>query len=238
MIDLFKLLIAASLLISQLTQAACINETDLKQINEQELQYMLNRVPPAFKHAVQDQQITYTHRVEDAQNCVVSVDIKLPQAHITEAQAELDADPSKKILLFAQGYSLPEKTEVTAQYRVNSNSLMADPSEILQSGTLGKLRASIEMMYSLITQKRLNDLSQKTEVQWSKKDLEAGINACENAKKDKQYCTCNVNFFAQSLAPRDYENFQYSQSNPYAFASVNNAFVSDLVQKSELACKK
>ena len=227
----------ASFFVMHLAQAACVKDTYLKQLNEQEVQYMLNRVPPAFSHAVQDQQIIYTHHVEDQQNCIVSVHIQLPQAHITEAQAKLDSDPSKKILLFAQGYSLPDKTEVMAKYSLDPHTLMANTNETLQSGELGKLRASIEMMYSLITEKRLNELSQSVNLQWSQPDLDKSIKACESSKKSKQYCECNVQFFAQHLQPRDFENLQYSQSNPYAFASVKNDFLSELTQKNESACK-
>ncbi len=237
MINLLRLLTTASFFVMHLAHAACIKDTELKQLNEQEIQYMLSRVPPAFSHAVQDQQIIYTHHVEDQQNCIVTVIIHLPQAHITEAQTKLDSDPSKKILLFAQGYSLPDKTEVMAKYSLDPHTLMANSNETLQSGELGKLRASIEMMYSLITEKRLNELNKSITVQWSQHDLDKSINACESSKNNKQYCECKVNFFAQHLQPRDFENLQYSQSNPYAFASVNNAFLSELAQKNEFACK-
>ena len=235
--NLLRLLTIASFFAIHSTHAACVSNTDLKKLNEQELQYMLNRVPPAFSHAVIDQQIIYTHKLEDEQNCVVMVVIKVPQAHITEAQIKLDLDPSKKILLFAQGYSLPEQTEVSAKYSINPSTLMANAKETLQSADLGKLRASIEMMYSLITEKRVNEVSQSVDFPWSAHDLDGNIKACEIAKKNKRYCECNIHFFAQHMQARDFENFQYSRSNPYAFASVKNDFLSDLAKKSDLACK-
>lgn len=216
--------------------AACADDATLKKVNEKELQYMLNRVPPAFSQAVEDAQITYQHAVADAQTCEVTLTVVFPESHLQEAQSALDADLSKKILLAAQGYSLPEKTKVSATYSLNIENLSAKPQETLQSGALGKLRASVEMMYSLITQKRLNNLTEKTITNWSTQALEKAMNGCQTMDKTKSLCDCKLQFYAKSISPRDYENLLYSQSNPYAFASTKNAYLSQLAETSEKNC--
>ena len=92
-------------------------------------------------------------------------------------------------------------------------------------------------MYSLTKEKRLNELIQNKNVKWSAQELDENINSCEISKNNKAYCECTINFFSQYIQPRDYEMFQYPQSNPYAFASIKNDFLSELVQKSHLTCK-
>ncbi len=216
--------------------AECVDDATLRKVNEKELQYMLNRVPPAFSHAVEDAQITYQLTVADAQTCDVTLTVTFPESHLQEAQSALDADLSKKILLAAQGYSLPEKTNVSATYRLNVNTLSANPQEILQSGALGKLRASVEMMYSLMTQKRLNALTEKPISPWSTQALENAMSDCQALGKSTSFCDCKVQFYAKSITPRDYDNYLYSQSNPYAFASTKNAFLSQLTESSEKNC--
>ena len=216
--------------------AECVDDATLKKVNEKELQYMLNRVPPAFSHAVEDAQITYQHTVADAQTSDVTLTVTFPESHLQEAHSALDADLSKKILLAAQGYSLPEKNNVSATYSLNFKTLSANPQETLQSGALGKLRASVEMMYSLITQKRLNAVTEKPITTWSTQALEKAMNGCQTPDKTKSLCDCKVQFYAKSIAPRDYENLLYSQSNPYAFASTNNAYLSQLAETSEKNC--
>lgn len=216
--------------------AACVDDATLKKVNEQELHYMLNRVPPAFSHAVEDAQITYQHTVADAQTCDITLTVAFPESHLQEAQSALDADLSKKILLAAQGYSLPENTNVSATYSLNIENLLANPQETLQSGALGKLRASVEMMYSLITQKRLNALTEKPISPWSTQALEKAMNGCQTPDKTKSFCDCKVQFYANSISPRDFDNLLYSQSNPYAFASTKNAFLSQLAETSKKNC--
>ena len=63
--NLKRILAFSSFFVVQLTNAACLKETDLKQLSDQELKYMLNRIPPAFSHAVLDQQITHIHTIEN-----------------------------------------------------------------------------------------------------------------------------------------------------------------------------
>lgn len=219
-------------------QAECVDDATLKKVNEKELEYMLNRVPPAFSHAVEDEEITYQHSVTDAQTCAVTLTVSFQESHLQEAESALDADLSKKILLAAQGYSLPETTNISATYGLNLKDLSANPESILQSGALGKLRASVEMMYSLITQKRLNGLTQKQVSPWSTEALKKNIHTCKKGNKSEQDCACKVNFYSSFISARDYENLLYSQSNPYALAATNNQFLSDLAQKSEQNCMK
>jgi hypothetical protein len=235
---LLAIFFSACILNSSHSYATCVDDEALRKINDRELEYMLGRVPPAFSQAFDDMQLYYQHAIADVQACTVTVTVTFPETHIQEAEAELNSDISKKILLAAQGYSLPEKSTISATYSINAKTLSANPPEILQSGALGKLRASVEMMYALITQRRLNTLAKKPISEWSDHAVEKNINTCKTTLKNANNCACLVKFYAGFVTPRDYENLLYSQSNPYAFASIKNAFITDLAQKSTQHCSQ
>ena len=74
--------------------------------------------------------------------------------------------------MFAQGYNLPDQPDLTVTYSVDPKTLMLNSNETSQAADLGRLRASIELMYSLIKEKRINELIQNNSVKWSAQELD------------------------------------------------------------------
>jgi len=143
-------------------QAECLDSNTLQKVNNNEISYMLGRIPPAFSDAVADKKITFKMHVADTGTCKVNFEVTLPESDVREANLLLAADPAKKIILFSQGYVLPETTVLNAAFSVDPASLHVNHTDTLQSGELGKLRASIEMMYAMLTQKRA-DIDEKAQ---------------------------------------------------------------------------
>lgn len=191
------------------------------------MNYMIGRIPPAFRHAVEDQRVSLDMKLDVAsssETCMVSETIIIPQEDIAEANKLLEADPAKQILLFSQGYSLPSDTKIEASFKVSPNNLEINNQDILHTGALGKLRASVEMMYAMLSQQQ----AEKTETAetlkpWSeafKKKTSEDCLSKFQAKGDlKQACQCRSSELEKHYSERRLDNLEYVLSNPYAQAT-------------------
>jgi len=238
--SLFTLLSRLSLLSMALVSApvwACPTTQDLSTLSQHEMQYMLQRIPPAFADAVADQQVKGMMSLEQADDCRVRWQVSLPAADLAEAQAVLQADPAKQIMLSAQGYQIPESTTVEARFSVDPTSLKPLHQETLQTAELGKMRASIELMYAMLTQARAN---QQTAGQlWAEKDLQTVQDSCQQRYQSaevKTACGCYVQGLAAQYTVRQVMYNQYLASNPYAFASGNGGAYKQLEKSLQKSC--
>lgn len=229
--------------LSQLSDAACLNATQLQTFQQREQNYLLNRIPPAFAHAVSDQQVTLNVTEKQDEPCTALLTLSLPAAHLQEANAVLDADPAKKIMLSAQGYTIPATTPIEATFTVVPASLEIPAPETLQTSALGQLRASVELMYSLITQARAN-LKENAEntVPWSTAYQQTNTQRCSEKLKAQagqdmaSACTCQANTLAKHVSERQMAYIDYVRSNPYAVATGNSQYYADLERQSQAAC--
>lgn len=229
--------------LSQLSEAACLNPSQLETLQKNELSYMLNRVPPAFAHAVSDQQVTLKVTEQQADPCTAALVVNVPEAHLKEAQAVLEADPAKNIMLAAQGYAIPTTTSLEANFKVVPASLEIPSAEILQTAALGQLRASVELIYSLITQARANlaDNAQNA-TPWSTAYQQANTKRCSEKYKVQTgqdiagACACQANTLAKHVSERQMEYIDYVRSNPYAMATGSSQYFARLESQTLLAC--
>lgn len=229
--------------LSQLSDAACLNPSQLESLQKNELSYMLNRIPPAFAHAVSDQQVTLKVTEQQADSCTAALVVNLPEAHLKEAQAVLDADPAKSIMLAAQGYAIPSNKSLEANFKVLPSNLEIPSAETLQTAALGQLRASVELMYSLITQARANlpnDVQNSTP--WSTAYQQTHTKRCSEKYTVKSgqdmagSCACQANTLAKHVSERQMEYIDYVRSNPYAVATGSSQYFARLEGQALLAC--
>lgn len=219
-------------------QATCLDNNALQKLKNNEVEYMLGRIPPAFSDAVADKKIEFKMQVAEADTCLVSFEVTLPESDVKEANLMLAADPAKKIILFSQGYILPETTTLNAAFTVDPVSLQAGHADILQSGELGKLRASIEMMYAMLTQQRANiDEKMQNTQPWSTEFRQQQQTKCTQQFASTPQlgagCECQINKTAAIASERQMRYVEYVDSNPYAQAtgaSKNFAAVKSQIQ--------
>lgn len=215
---------ATMLLIANAAVQACLSEQALKTLADKEMQYMLQRIPPAFADAVADQQIVGNMSLVSTQPCLAHWQLQLPVAEIAEAQALLQADPAKQIMLAAQGYQIPDAAENGADFSVDSSHLQPLHADTLQTASLGKLRASVELMYAMLTQARADAVS--TPEPWASQDQQSLVQACQQrypAEQMNQACACYAQGLAEKYSYRQVRYNQYLSTNPYAFATGNGA---------------
>jgi hypothetical protein len=216
--------------------AGCLSNDQLGQLTQKEVSYLTEKIPPVFKHTLQANQINVTVQGVDDEACKASLVVMLPQADIDEANAILDAQPAKKIMLSAQGYALPQGTEHQAMFSVDSDKLAIADADILQTAPLGKLRASLELMYAFLTQKRAEVTQmQLNDVPWTNEIKQQELTNC-GSSRTSAVCACMVDQYALKIPANQMEYIQYVRTNPYALAMGANQVYEEIKQKAEVVC--
>ncbi len=216
-------LLALCLMSALPTAHACLDAGALKTLAEREISYMTQRIPPAFADAVSDQLIIGHMQLVQAEPCQAKWVLNLPASDIAEAQALLDAQPAKQIMLAAQGYAIPAQTQLEAVLNVDAQHIQPKAKEELQTAELGKLRASVELMYAMLTQARADQQTQAVAA-WSAAEVTRLNTACAqqfSADNVTQACECRTQGISKQYTLRQVTYNQYLSSNPYAFATGN-----------------
>lgn len=232
---MFKFVLLGTLCFAH-AAAACVDAQTLQQLNQQELLFLSGRIPPAFADAVEDGLIQSSMQLQDAQACRVVWQILLPQADIDAARQVLDAQPARQIMLNAQGYQLPDSPHQQAVFTLDAAHSTALKSETLQTAPLGKLRASVELMYSMLTQQRADAPLSAVFVPWQPTQMQAALNQCASAGQTESACRCQIEHLSAQLAYRQWRYYQYLLSNPYAFASGQGQTIQSLERESRRMC--
>jgi hypothetical protein len=161
----------------------------------------------------------------------------LPAADIAEAQALLQAEPAKQIMLAAQGYQIPEHGHIEADFAVDPATLQPARKDILQTAPLGKLRASVELMYAMLTQARTNP--QANHIAWTPAELQSAQASCQQqfqASSRKDACDCYSRGLAEKYSSRQVKYNRYLLTNPYAFATGNGGDFKQLDKALQSSC--
>lgn len=222
-------------------QAACLDADALQKLQNNEVTYMLGRIPPAFSDAVADKKIAFKMDMTEASTCKVNFGVALPEIDVKEANSLLETDPAKKIILFSQGYVLPETTTLNAVFTIDPTSLQASHADTLQSGELGKLRASIEMMYAMLTQQRANiDEKMENKQPWSTEFRQQQLAKCtkqfESVAQAATGCECQISKTSAIASERQIRYVEYVDSNPYAQATGASKNFAAVKSQIQLAC--
>lgn len=222
-------------------EAECLDSNTLQKLNNNEIAYMLGRIPPAFSDAVADKKIEFKMHVAETGTCKVNFEVTLPESDVQEANLLLAADPAKKIILFSQGYVLPEATKLSAVFTVEPVSLLVSHADTLQSGELGKLRASIEMLYAMLTQKRANvDEKAQNNQPWGAEFRQQQFAKCskqfESIQQASTGCECQISKTSEIASERQIRYVEYVDSNPYAQATGASRNFAELKSRIQLTC--
>ena len=184
---------------------------------------------PTFRHGWEDKaiQMQLINPKKAAENCQVTLQITFPQQDIDEVNAVLDAQPKRRILLGAQGYSVPETTVSHADYFYRLEGDNAIPENDKNTALKGLL-SSIEYMYQSLAQSRIilkDDAS--NHLAWDKATVEASLDDCltkfalfdANAGVLKDACDCRTQKLSKVLTARQMELVAFVQSQPYSAAT-------------------
>jgi hypothetical protein len=78
----------------------CLDANALEKMRQNELNYLLNRVPPAFKHAVDDGKITLTMALAEGVACRAQATFNLPADDLAEGNKCLRPTPQNALYYF------------------------------------------------------------------------------------------------------------------------------------------
>ena len=206
-------------------KAACDDADMMTALKSIESNRLLENAP-TFRHAWEDNTIKldFTAAQQSGEQCLAMMQISLPQQDIDEVNAYLNENPAKRILLGAQGYTVPESTvsKVEYFYQVEANKAM--PSNA-HNQALNSLHSSLEYMYQTLAQQRIvlkKDV--KNTVKWSESTVQVEKTACLNTLQSTNLemeaaCACRVDALSQALSPRQLELVSFIQKQPYSAAT-------------------
>lgn len=235
---MIKILTIFSLLQMSVTSlASCLSTEQLNTLAQAERTYLLEKVPPYFKHQLQKGHIALQIESVESEACQAKVTITLPQSDIDQATTVLDVQPAKKIMLAAQGQALPNQVTNHAIFSLEQPTLNIKETDIWQTAPLGKLRASVELMYALLTQHyAVVSPNQTNTTPWPDHTKQKIVKDCTN-KQTSEACHCLANAYEKVISANQMAYIEYIRTNPYALATgVNQAFEA-VKEKATQACK-
>jgi hypothetical protein len=216
MLKLTLFTLSAILLIAQQANA-CDTANLIPTFKAQETKVLLENAP-TFKHAWEDKSILLELQASSSSPCTLAMQLTIPEQDINEAKQHLDANPSKRILLAAQGYALPEvaqnqlSVELDAQGQLTENNL-----------ALKQLHSNLEYMYQLLAQLRAEyKPNQINTAAWSTEQKQALMTECAKqyrADNIENACACRASAFEKTISPKQMELIAFIKLQPYSKAT-------------------
>ena len=219
---------------------ACLDDKALQSLRQAALDYLLARVPPAFRHGVEDGRIRLDVSVLDGMPCQAQLTLHMPPEEVAEGQRLLEADAAKQIMLASQGYAMPATPDISAVFLVDTASLSIPHKEVLQVAQLDKLRASAELLYATLSQARAKLTENPVNsVPWNQATRQRQIEACAShliAADLTKACACRADGLAALLSERQMDYKEYVRSNPYAYAAAGDSGSASVELRVEKSC--
>lgn len=181
---------------------------------------------PAFKHGWEDQaiQLGFSDFKTTPTGCVATLQLTLPQQDLDEVNADMNANPAKRILLAAQGYEIPQQSinRVEYHYQLVDGKVSAPAAD---NPARTRLYNNVEYMYQSLAQLRIAlKKGIKNDTPW-----DSGLKQKEMAHCQSNYtvavgnlefaCTCRVDNLSRLLSPRQMELVHFIESQPYSVAT-------------------
>lgn len=197
---------------------ACDNSDITQRLYTDETNALLAHAP-TFKQAWDEKAITLTleNPKHSAESCVADMQLTLPQKDLDEVKQYLDNNPAKRILLAAQGYSVPEQAATKLPLHYENNGKRIDTREYKQ------LHNSLEYMYQLLAQIRSEvKPDQKNDITWGSLVTGETTQDCTTryiAQDTTAACDCRTQALQKTVAPKQMTLILFIQKQPYAYAA-------------------
>jgi thioredoxin-like negative regulator of GroEL len=209
-----------------LAQAAmasdCAAPETLARVQAAEAAFQSGKFPPAYRHSVEAGHIRLmlSGKATEGGQCEIELRESLPAAEVEEARALIDAAPARRIMLLSQGYALPESAELTARFHVDAGTLAVAAADTLQLAELGRLRATVELLYATLSQARAEVSENSTNAEaWLPEFRAAQVSECVARGAQASACECRARGLERHMSARQMEYAAYVRENPYALAT-------------------
>ncbi|WP_137719822.1 hypothetical protein [Methylobacillus flagellatus] len=205
--------------------SACDSEQQRAALYALESQKLLEH-GPSFRHGWEDKAITLS--IENpanaaAQACKAELLVQIPQQDLDEVNRYLDQNPAKRILLGAQGYSVPASNSIRVEtaYRLSNTgdiTLTDSPDRAYKD-----MHNSLEFMYQLLAQLRTEVTASSHNTQaWPATLLTEERKQCAVTLKAQDIaaaCACRTDALATKISPRQMELVHTLLQQPYSTAT-------------------
>lgn len=213
--------------------AACGDANLIAEIKTIETNKLLENAP-TFRHAWDDKaiELAFSAAQPSGEQCVATMQISLPQQDLDEVNAHLNENPAKRILLGAQGYTIPENSVNKLEYFYQIEANKVKPNNA-QNQALNSLHSSLEYMYQTLAQQRIvlkKDV--KNTIKWPEASIKSEKAMCMNTLQAPALdladaCSCRIEALSQVLSPRQLELVTFIKDQPYSAATgVLNSYQS------------
>lgn len=181
--------------------------------------------PLAFSHGWQDGEIRLSvaqGRQNAEGNCTAMMKLEIPQRDLDTVNAHLDQNPAKRILLGAQGYSVPPAPmfEVPFNFTLDNGKVMPKND---QNRPLNDMHHSLEFMYQLLTQLGAEISAPGNNRQpWPANLQESERTVCQAslaASDAAAACSCRAQALEASYNARQMALIDHLLSHPYSTTS-------------------
>lgn len=205
---------------------ACASTATIQALQTHQVSALLKNAP-TLNHAWQDKKITleWLDPKTTANGCEVTMQLTLPQQDLDEANADLSANPAKRILLGAQGYAVPEQTQNQAPYYYQVAGSTVTPAND-KNQAYQQLMSNVEYVYQNLAQLRtvVKADASNTEA-WPETLTTNTVKECSatfSARGENNLnaaCACRTDALKAKLAPRQFELVQFVTAQPYSAAT-------------------
>lgn len=236
-----KSILACVLIISSHLTQACDDPSLIDKITQAETKKLLTNAP-TFKHAWEDGKIklSFADASADESGCKAKMTLTLPQTDLDEINAHLDQNPAKRILLGAQGYSIPENSVSQVEYFYSKDGQPISAKE--KTKALNDLHHSLEYMYQSLAQLRLEiSPDNKNTATWTNTSRQASLEQCmtkliASAGSIEQACQCRTEQLTTKLSDRQNELLDYLADQPYSVATGSLRNVMKISSEVNTSC--
>lgn len=203
----------------------CAASDFIGKLRAAELEWQLQKFPPAFRHAQEDGGVALrvTKSAAASGECRFLLEETLPEADVKQAAEIIDRQPARRIMLMSQGYDVPQESQLRAEFTLDPATAAVAHADTLQVAELGKLRATVEMVYATLSQARAEVTDASTNAQpWPELLRTQAMAACKSRDKGAsadERCGCRIDKLQQKVDARQMENIAYVKENPYAYAT-------------------
>ncbi len=181
---------------------------------------------PAFKHGWEDQaiQLSFSDFKTTPTGCLATLHLTLPQQDLDEVNADLNANPAKRILLAAQGYEIPQQTinRVEYHYQIIDGKVSALAAD---NPARTRLYNNVEYLYQSLSQLRIAlKKGIKNNVPWDERLKQKEVAHCTSnytvpVGNLEFACICRIDNLSRIMSPRQIELVHFIESQPYSVAT-------------------
>lgn len=218
----------------------CASNSTLDQVSTLETQRLMQH-PAALRIGLEGMAIHLSISADNTDECQATLNLTFPQEDLDAVNAHLDQNPAKRILLGAQGYSVPAENQFVVPYifALENNQITARNTE---NRPYQDMHNSLEFMYQLLTQLRAEPVVGATPAAWDSQTASRISSACslelQASHGDiEQACACRSAALNKTYSTQQMALIEDLQAHPYSKTTDAVQRFNSLTKEIHQTCK-